>query len=354
MSIYKNKKTGCWHIDYRANGRRIREKVGPSKRIAENALAKRKAEIAEGRFFDMKHQSRSKFYEAAERFLSYSKANKKSYRRDEGIVRIYLVPAFGKKRLDTVTSWDIEKYKARRKELASAATVNRELACMKTIFNKAIQWGMASSNPVKGVALMPENNRRVRFLMHEEIHPLLHACPTYLQPIVHIALNTGMRLGEILSLTWADIDFRRQQVTVRDSKNGESRIIEMNSTLRETLQGMKRSTAYPHVCLGQSGKPVTTVRKAFMKACKAAAIEDFRFHDLRHTFASHLVMNGTDLTTVKELLGHKSIEMTLRYAHLSQPHRKNAVEELGRALDGHFLDTQDNRVVTARFGEVSK
>jgi site-specific recombinase XerD len=91
-----------------------------------------------------------------------------------------------------------------------------------------------------------------------------------------------------------------------------------------------------------------------MKACSQAGIQDFHFHDLRHTFASHLVMNGVDLTTVKELLGHKSMEMTMRYAHLSQQHRKAAVEGLGQTLDGHFMDTLDNKAVCASFGEVSK
>ena len=145
---------------------------------------------------------------------------------------------------------------------------------------------------------------------------------------------------EILALTWKDVKFDRGQITIRDSKNGESRVIEMNSILSGTLRTLERRPQYPQVFLGRSGRPVADFRKAFHNACKRARITDFRFHDLRHTFASHLVMNGTDLATVKELLGHKTLQMTMRYAHLSQPHKKKAVEDLGEVFGGHYMDTE--------------
>ncbi len=162
-----------------------------------------------------------------------------------------------------------------------------------------------------------------------------------LRPIVLTALTTGMHFGEILALTWNDVDFRRRQIHVRDSKNGEGRVLEMSSTFMDTLQHVRRRPQSPHVFLGRDGRPVIDVRKAFTNACRRADISDFRFHDLRHTFASHLVMNGTDLMTVKELLGHKTLQMTLRYAHLSQSHKRQAIEALGRVLDGHYMDTAD-------------
>jgi len=101
----------------------------------------------------------------------------------------------------------------------------------------------------------------------------------------------------------------------------------------------------PHLPSLHKGKPLTDIRLSFKAACRKAGIEDFRFHDLRHTFASHLVMNGVDLTTVKELLGHKTLAMTLRYSHLSQGHKKRAVETVGAILGGHYLDTKAESVV---------
>jgi integrase len=316
MGVFQ--KNGSWWIDYRANGRRKREKIGPAKALAVKVLAKRQVEIAEGRFLDLKRQKHCLFSKAAERFLDYSKTNKRSFKRDNGIINNHLLPAFGNCNLDEITSWNVEEYKARRKKKVSPASVNRELACLKTIFNKAILWQMTKDNPVRGVRLLPENNRRIRYLLPEEIRLLIDACASYLKPIVITALNTGMRKGEILGLIWDDVDFRRGQILVRHSKNGESRVLEMNTLLSEILRQVRKRPQFPQVFLGRNGRPVKSVRTAFDNACLRAGLSDFRFHDLRHTFASHLVMNGTNITTVKELLGHKTLQMTLRYSHLSQ------------------------------------
>jgi len=204
---------------------------------------------------------------------------------------------------------------------------------------------MTKDNPVRGVRFLPENNRRLRFLAPDEIRSLIDCSPSYLKPIVITALNTGMRKGEILALTWDDVDFRRGQILVRHSKNGESRILEMNSLLSETLRQTRKRPQFPQVFLGRNGRPAKSIRSAFKNACLRAGISDFRFHDLRHTFASHLVMNGTSITTVKELLGHKTLQMTLRYSHLSQSHKKDAVESVGAILGGHFLDTSAKPMV---------
>ena len=341
------RKNGSWFIDYRANGRRLREKIGSSKALAEKVLSKRLAEIAEGKFLDRKKEKRHLFREAAEKFLEYSLANKRSYRRDEGMLRRELLPAFGVKHLDEITPWDIEKYKAERKSLVSLASVNRELACIKTIYNKAIQWRMTKENPVRGVKLFKENNRRLRFLVADEMRDLVNNCQPHLRPIVITALNTGMRISEILGLLWEDVDFNRNQLLIRTSKNGEPRHIEMNRLLAETLRQLQRRPQNPYVFGSRAGNPYADIRKSFKAALAAAGIVDFKFHDLRHTFASHLVMSGVDLMTVKELLGHKTIQMTLRYAHLSQGHKKKAVETIGSILDGHFLDTQAENAVNA-------
>jgi integrase len=114
----------------------------------------------------------------------------------------------------------------------------------------------------------------------------------------------------------------------------------MNSLLSETLRQVRKRPQFPQVFLGRDGRPVKDCRSAFNNACKRSGISDFRFHDLRHTLDSQLVMGGTDIMTVKELLGHNTLQMTLRYSHLSQGHKKKAVESVSAILSGHYLDTK--------------
>lgn len=164
----------------------------------------------------------------------------------------------------------------------------------------------------------------------EEAAKLLAMCRTstaasYLYPIVVIALNTGMRKGEILSLEWRMIDLKNGSIRLENTKNGDKRNVPLNNTVMEVLRSLPRAI--------NDGKLfANTLHKwgAFDLAVRKAGIKDFHFHDLRHTFASWLVMAGANLTTIKELLGHRSITMTLRYAHLSKDHRAAAVRLLDK------------------------
>jgi len=230
----------------------------------------------------------------------------------------------------------MEKYKRKRQSKASNATVNREVACLKHIFTKAIEWGIVKKNPGRKVKLLRERNTRLRYLDEKEIRRLHDACAEHLKPIVIVALNTDMRKEEILSLRWKDLDYRIRTISILDTKNGESRELPMNDIVYRTLLAVKKTDS-PWVFCKKNGERYGNVRKAFEGARKRAGIVDFRFHDLRHTFASHLVMAGVDLKTVQELLGHKSFEMTLRYAHLSPDHKKAALDILGKKMSksGH-------------------
>jgi len=148
-----------------------------------------------------------------------------------------------------------------------------------------------------------------------------------------------MRKGEILGLKWSDIEIKRAIIHLHDTKNGEKREVPMNETVQKTIIGVLKNPESQYVFCNKDSKPYGDVKKSFSTACDKAKIENFRFHDLRHTFASHLVMSGIDLNTVRELLGHKSIEMTLRYSHLSPDHKKRAVDVLNTRL---ALETPEN------------
>lgn len=330
MGVYKRGTT--WYIDYYAGYKRRREKIGPSKRQAETVLKKRMVQVAENRFLEVKKYEKIRFEKMTELYLeNYSKPNKKSSRRDVTSIN-NLKPFFAGKYLYEITPLDMEKYKRGRQGEVSNATVNREVACLKHIFTKAIEWAIVQKNPGKKVKLLRERNTRLRYLDEKEIGRLCNACAEHLKPIVTVALNTGMRKEEILSLKWKDLDYRIRTISILDTKNGESREIPMNDIVYRVLLDIGKNADSPWVFCKKNGERYGNVRKAFEGARKRAGIVDFRFHDLRHTFASHLVMAGVDLRTVQELLGHKSFEMTLRYAHLSADHKKAALDTLGKRL----------------------
>jgi len=387
MALYK--RGDNWYIDFTFHGQRIREMIGPSRKGAEKVIAKRKAEIAENKFLDKrKEPDPVKFYDFAKEYLQWSNANKKpsSYRRDLSLMR-QLNKEFETKAIQEITTWQIEKYKAKRKEeinrpgavmgsfkrerkdgsqeeiwyvdyrgpqgdkvrkiigpskkdaeayfakskaTTQPATVNRELALLKHMYSKAIEWGKYEENPAKKVKLLKGEVKRVRFLMPDDVQKLLSNCADHLKPIVTVAVHTGMRKGELLSLNWDQVNFEQGIISLLDTKNHERRDISMNETVKATLTGMERKGSY--VFSAEDGGSFGDVRRSFETALRRSGIQDFRFHDLRHTFASNLVMESVDIMTVKELMGHKDLTMTLRYTHLAPNHKTKAVNILDRVL----------------------
>jgi integrase len=331
MSLYQRGKS--WYYDFQYRGGRYTGCIGPASRtVAKEILAKKKAEAVEGRYELPSKKSSPRLDEFAMEYFAYYQANRKprSLQRHQTSYRA-LQSTFGHQRLSDISPLAVERYKRHRKEEGvSGVTVNRELAFLKHLFGKAMEWGKVNENPVKKVRLYREDNARTRFLTDEEAS-LLACCGPQLKPLVVTALNTGFRASELLSLTWADVNFRRGGVTVRAgyAKNGEARSVPMNNTLTMLLKsGRLQAAEGERVFRNRHGQPYRSFRTAFERAVRQAGIQDFTFHDLRHTFASRLVMAGVDLPTVKELLGHKDITMTLRYAHLSSDHKQTAVGKL--------------------------
>ena len=243
-------------------------------------------------------------------------------------------PDEGSNPLSEFSSWVIERWKADRRKQASASTVNRELTTLKALFRQAIEWDMLPKNPTRGVKYLPVSNQRLRYLAAHEIPALLEACRAegerapWLYPLVSLALNTGLRQGELLALRWEAIDLQVGLLTVVASKNNEQRRVPLNQAAREALDALPRCGAWLFAWPWGKQPAKSTVHLAFRRACARARIVGFKFHDGRHTFASHLVMKGVDLRTVQELLGHKTLEMTLRYSHLAPEHKQKAVDKL--------------------------
>jgi len=333
-----------YYIDYYYQGRRIRECVSKNKRDAEAALAVRKSEIVQGRY-QIRKRGDVRLDVFSKTYMEYSRANKRSWKRDEVSLK-NLLPFFGDRMLSDISPFLIEKYKIKRSAKAKPATVNRELALLKHMYTMAIKWRKTFSNPVKEVKLFREENTQERILTQEEIRILLEACSDSLRPIVVTAVNSGMRLGEILTLTWGQVDFEQRVITILHSKSGKVRKVPMNETLWETLRAIKKNAAQDAVFISdRTGRPYKiNCRGSWDKALKKAGISDCRFHDLRHTFASHLVAAGVDIITVQQLLGHSTIVITQRYAHSAPQSKREAVALLKQRLDarsGHFLDTSE-------------
>lgn len=326
-------RNGNYYIDYYANGKRIKKKIGSSKSLALKVLHKKETEVVENKYLDIKIQQKIKFEDFANDYLElYSKVNNKSWKKSDLHNVNTLKKYFSGKYLYEITMEMVEKFKSERIKEVSPARVNRNISCLKSMFNRAIEWGKIENNPVIKVKLLKENNKRLRYLEKEEITNLISNCSEYLKPIVIIALNTGMRKGEIFRLEWNHIDFKRGIIYILDTKNGEKREIPINKMAEVALISVKRNPDSPYIFCNKEGKPFSDITTSFFTAMKKTGIINFRFHDLRHTFASQLVMSGIDLNTVRELLGHKSLNMTLRYAHLSSDHKKRAVDILNEQI----------------------
>lgn len=361
MGVFR--KNGQFWIDYYAEGRRHREKVGPSKTLAEKALKKRQIEIAEGKFLDVKREEKIPFKDFAKEYLEkYAKHNKRAWKSTDTVFIKHFTAFFGNKFLHEITPHDIERYKSERlsskkgsykknkspedkPRSISPATVNREMSWLRGLFNRAIDWGKVEHNPLKKVKFFKENNQRTRYLEKEEITRLLEHCDFDLRAVVILAINTGMRKGEIQNLKWNDIDIAKGTIRIPFSKNGEMRYIQMNKAVQDILFCVKKQPKSPYVFCGDDGLPYN-FRKSFETAIGKSGIIGFRFHDLRHTFASHLVMAGVDLNTVRELLGHKSLDMTLRYSHLSPDHKTRAVRVLDARMDTIWAPEVKAEIVT--------
>ncbi|MDB2613622.1 site-specific integrase [Chlamydiales bacterium] len=217
-----------------------------------------------------------------------------------------------------------------KKSLRSPSTVNRYLAAFSKVLSIAVkEWEWIEENPVLKISKPKESRGRDRFLNQDEILRLLVACKEsttpYLYTIVSLALFTGMRYGEIVKLKWKDVNFDLEFITLHQTKNGEKRVIPITNEVVEVLKKCSTYGDAPNESIFKSRKKSSSalplsIRKSFIKAMKVAQIDSFRFHDLRHTAASHLAMKGATQGELMAILGHKSPQMTRRYAHYSQDH----------------------------------
>lgn len=340
------KRGDVWWMYFTYQGQQIRKSTGTAdRRLADAILSKVKVQIIEGQYFEKAVAQSHTFTELMDRYEKEHVLRKLRHRGVKGYMN-NLRAFFGDRTLADITPKLIVAYKNKRYEDGKApATINRELANLKKAFNLALrEWEWCHQNPVTRVSMEKENNKRDRWLSEEEESRLLTACAPWLHDLVTFALHTGMRMGEILELTWRGVDFTRRTVTVMRSKNGERRTIPVNETVLRVLKekAKVRSLASDLVFCSKAFTPMESghLRRSFRLALSKAKIEEFHFHDLRHTFATRLVQAGIDLYKVQQLLGHKSPIMTQRYAHHYPESLRDGVEILDRPRESSTVLAQ--------------
>lgn len=336
------KEPGVWYIRYAdASGKIRREKAG-AKNVAVKLVDKRRSEILQGKKLPESLRQRAvTFSELSKDALEYSKMHKRSHRDDIHRMK-KLTGWIGDRAAQSVTPQEIERWlsvqtkaatKTTAKKALMPATLNRFRALLSLTYRLGMQNGKVITNPARMVRQRRENNARERYLLAEEETRLRTAIETRWPeriPELDIALNTGMRRGEQYGAEWDWVDFENRILTVPRSKHGDKRHVYLNdaalSALRVLWQFSKGAgKVFAHLYDSEHSKGA---RAWFEMARADAKLENFRWHDLRHTYGSRLVMAGVDIRTVQELMGHKTIGVTVRYAHLAPKHQLAAVQRL--------------------------
>ena len=354
MQLYK--RNGIYYVSYQSSpGRQTRRSLETrNKQIAKQLIAKLELEIHEELVFGK--EPKRYFKDMLAEYLE-AKQQTKGFERIQHAARP-LVAFFGDCDASRIKEIHVEKYCSDRVAHVMPATVRREIGTLSAAYNHAVtklHWNL--KNPCTHAAKPKKPKGRVRWITHSEASTLIaaarspldrhckpltaEACSTVLADFIELALNTGCRKSELLSLKWDDVDLSTRLLKLQETKSGEWQTVPINEQARQVLVRRLRHReascpTTPFIFFHERqrrgvsvGDQVKDVKASFTSACKRAGIKDFRIHDLRHTFASWLVKNGTPLLEVSKLLRHASITMTERYAHLAPEHLHQAVENLG-------------------------
>jgi len=309
--------------------------------------SKTETDIREGRYFKYSEARRHTVAEMIDRYVREVLPGKN---REFRAARTYQLK-FWKEEFGSYTLADatpaiiaeardkLARIPARGDRERSAASVNRHLAALSTVFTLAMkEWMWIDDTPMRKVSKLTESRGRVRFLSDEERKALLQACresdEPLLYPLVVTAISTGARQGEFLSIRWSNVDFHMGLIRLENTKNNERRAIPLTGHALELFRDMAsvRRIDTDLVFPFKGGRH--GLRSPWAKALKAAEIDDFHFHDLRHSAASYLAMNGATLAEIAEVLGHKTLQMVKRYAHLTEQHTSRVVERMNKKIFG--------------------
>jgi integrase len=276
-------------------------------------------------------------------YLRWARENKKRHAGDEHLYRNWLKPRFVDKELRQIAPLDLERLKKEMRDAGKAeATVRHALCLMRQAFNKAVIWRLwTGDNPCKGVTFPIPNNARQRFLSQDEVARLLEALRLRSPQVARIAtmsLYGGLRLGEVLALTWSNVDLKNGIIMVQDTKNSESRPIFITDPIRQVIKELKPGGPDELLFKSKTGNPLQWLSKSFAATVKELKLNDgisdprekVTFHSLRHTYASWAVMAGVPLYIVGKAIGHRTLTMTAKYSHLAPDSHRAAFEAVAQ------------------------
>ncbi len=352
MAVIQERKTAEGKVHYRVL---IRMKGCPPQSATFNRKtdAKKWAQdtesaIRDGRYFKTIEAKKHTFADMVDLYIKQVLPHKPKMEKQQKSQLLWWKAQLGHSLLSDINSARIGECRdlllsenTNRGSKRSPATVNRYLAVLSHCYTVATnEWEWVEQNPVARIKKPVEPRGRVRFLSDEERVKLLDACKEnsdpYIYPVVVLAMSTGMRQGEIFRLRWQDIDFKRGQLVVHESKNNERRVIPVVSHAHDVLKAYGKvrhldcDFVFPEAA--ERGQPA--IRVAWEAVVKKAKLKDFKFHDLRHTAASYFAMNGATIAEIAEVLGHKTLEMVKRYSHLSDAHTSSVVERMNTKIFG--------------------
>ena len=358
MAVRKHQKSGKWLVDVWIGVHRIR-RLMPDKRTAELVEKDMKVKEARGEYLDIREIKAVTFEAFSKDYLRYVETNLSPgrYAQVERVSRGVLVPFFGTRYLKDITMRAVEEFKTEEVKTLKPSSVNEYLSVLRAMLNLAVKWEQVRESPFKGVKLLKLDAVEPPYLSTEEANRLLQVCrkDRDLFTFTTLGLNTGMRIGEIVNLTWADVDLRRRIVKVRPKreaqgvkawrvKTGDNRDIPVNDFLADVLARHPRHITSPYVLYCPDGTPHTdqAMRDRMERAVKNTGIR-VHPHLLRHTFGTALAGAGVDLDTIRRLMGHTDIKMTMRYLHAAPDRMKGAIENLpfGKPI-AQDLDTRAN------------
>lgn len=332
MSVYKRGKKWGVDISY-PDGRRIKKMIG-NKKEAEAVETQLKKEILE-QTWQVRFTKEIRFNNFIKKYLKYTEQQqaKSTYTVNKNRIANHIKPFFGKIPLSHITKEKIDAYRLhRQRSEAKANTIRNEFTVLSHMFKMATRWGYLLINPVQGTERPKIPKQPPKFLTDEETDRLLANCADHLYPIVLCALNTGMRKSELLNLKWKDIALDRREIVIKSqedkhTKNYDFRHIGINDKLLWCLIWMNQKTEYVFTYYGQR---ILDIKRTITTAYKDAGINHHGqpLHILRHTFATNLIKQGTELEKIQQLLGHKDFSTTLQYAHLTSRSVKDEVNKL--------------------------
>jgi len=323
------KKGVSYRVIIRKKGLKTISKTFPSKKLAIAFSLRIEGDNSARLSYDGLSNTTT-FIEASREYLRVRYQGKVPPRSHEGRIE-YWENLFGNKLLANISKRDVVSGLQSLPDKLSNSTINKYKGAASVVFSFACRELQLSENPTRYISSLPESSGRVRFLSKDERCRLLHSCKLSrwdkLYLIVLMAITTGARKGDLKNLKWSDIDFERCTALVRTSKNGQPRVLPLTNSVMDELSHFRKDNGLLFASLIKPQQPYC-FDKLWYRAIKVANIYDFRFHDLRHTTASYLAQNGASLLEIADVLGHKQIEVTKRYAHLCIEHKSNLINRV--------------------------